>query len=146
MPMYRNSITWTAMFGVIALMFVKLPPMVAKQDSVINTYSRPGRSRMRWPRQRFVTAITDDRLVEGAIRGMMRQLDPYSGYISPKSCRDFSDAIAASTAAWDWKSASRRSHGHHRPHRRQLGRSGRNPGGRPAPEHRREGRRTPFHV
>ena len=88
MPLYRNSVTWAAMFGVIALMFVKLPPMVAKQDSVINTYSALVEVDA-LARQRFVTAITDDRLVEGAIRGMMRQLDPYSGYISPEELPGF---------------------------------------------------------
>ncbi len=88
MPMYRNSITWTAMFGVIALMFVKLPPMVAKQDSVLNTYSALVEVDA-LAKQRFVNAISDDRLVEGAIRGMMRQLDPYSGYISPEELPGF---------------------------------------------------------
>lgn len=88
MPLYRNSLTWTAMFGVIVLMFVKLPPMVAKQDSVLNTYSALVEVDA-LARQRFVSAISDDRLVDGAIRGMMRQLDPYSGYISPEELPAF---------------------------------------------------------
>jgi|CXWL01.1.fsa_nt_gi carboxyl-terminal processing protease len=88
MALYRNSLTWTAMFGVIALMFVNLPPMVAKQDSVLNTYSALVEVDA-LARQRFVNAISDDRLVEGAIRGMMRQLDPYSGYISPEELPGF---------------------------------------------------------
>lgn len=70
------------MFGVIALMFLKLPPMAAQQDSVINTYSALVEVDA-LARQQFVDPVAGDRLVEGAIRGMMLQLDPYSGYISP---------------------------------------------------------------
>lgn len=88
MPVYRNSITWMAMFGVMTLMFVKLPPMVARQDSVLNTYSALVEVDA-LAKQRFVEPITDDRLVDGAIRGMMRQLDPYSGYISPEELPGF---------------------------------------------------------
>src|SRR5262245_58471016 len=88
MTLYRNSITWAAMFGVITLMFVKLPPMVAKQDSVLNTYSALVEVDA-LARQRFVNVISDDRLVDGAIRGMMRQLDPYSGYIAPEELPGF---------------------------------------------------------
>lgn len=88
MALYRNSLTWTAMFGVITLMFVKLPPMVARQDSVLNTYSALVEVDA-LARQRYVSPIGDDRLVDGAIRGMMRQLDPYSGYISPEELPGF---------------------------------------------------------
>lgn len=88
MALYRNSLTWTAMFGVITLMFVKLPPMVARQDSVLNTYSALVEVDA-LARQRYVRPIMDDRLVDGAIRGMMRQLDPYSGYISPEELPGF---------------------------------------------------------
>ena len=83
MRIYRHSLTWTIMFGVIALMFLRLPQMVAKQDAVVNTYSALVEVDA-LARQQYVDPITDDRLVEGAIRGMMLQLDPYSGYISPE--------------------------------------------------------------
>ncbi len=76
------------MFGVIALMFLKLPPMAAKQDSVINTYSALVEVDA-LARQQFVQAIRDDRLVEGAIRGLLLQLDPYSGYLSPEELPSF---------------------------------------------------------
>jgi carboxyl-terminal processing protease len=69
-------------------MLVRLPPLVAKQDSVLNTY----RSLVEvnaLAQQRFVLDIPEDRLVEGAIRGMLRQLDPYSGYIAPDELTAF---------------------------------------------------------
>ncbi len=40
-------------------------------------------------RQRFVERIVDDRLVDGAVHGMMRRLDPYSGYIGPDELEAF---------------------------------------------------------
>ncbi|MCH8853106.1 MAG: S41 family peptidase [Planctomycetes bacterium] len=40
-------------------------------------------------KQKFVEPITGDLLVHGAIRGMMLQLDPYSGYIAPDQLAAF---------------------------------------------------------
>jgi len=80
--MHRHTLTWVVMFGLIALMFLQIPPMAARQDSVFNTYSALVEVDA-LARQQYVDALGDDLLVEGAIRGMMRQLDPYSGYISP---------------------------------------------------------------
>ena len=80
MPKY--GLTWLAIFIVIALMFLRLPQMVAKQDGVLNTYSALVEVDA-LTRQRFVEPIHNDRLVHGAIRGMMLQLDPYSSYIAP---------------------------------------------------------------
>ena len=86
--MHRYTITWIVIFGVIALMFVQLPQMAAKQDAVLNTYSALVEVDA-LARKRFVEPIKDDRLVHGAIRGMMLQLDPYSGYISPQELPAF---------------------------------------------------------
>ncbi len=78
---HKHGITWVVMFGVIVLMFLQLPPMAAKQDSVVHTYSALVEVDA-LAKQQFVDPIEDDRLVDGAIRGMMFQLDPYSGYIA----------------------------------------------------------------
>ncbi len=80
--MQRTGLIWVAMFAVIALMFLHLPPMAAKQDSVLHTYSALVEVDA-LAKQQFVEGIEGDRLVDGAIRGMMFQLDPYSGYIAP---------------------------------------------------------------
>jgi carboxyl-terminal processing protease len=85
---HKHSLTWVALFGVIVLMFLQLPPMAAKQDSVIHTYSALVEVDA-LAKQQFVEPIEDDRLVDGAIRGMMFQLDPYSGYISPNELSAF---------------------------------------------------------
>jgi len=62
--------------------------MAAEQDSVLRTYA-PLVEADALIRQRFVEPINDDRLVDGAIRGIMLKLDPYSGYISPDELDGF---------------------------------------------------------
>lgn len=79
---------WVVVLALVALMFVRLPPMVAKQDTVLNTY-RALVEVDALARQQFIEPITDDRLVDGAIRGMMLQLDPYSGYITAEELPEF---------------------------------------------------------
>ena len=86
--MSRHSLTLTFVFGVVVLMFLRLPPMVAEQDSVLNKY----RSLVEvdaMARDRYVEEINDDRLVVGAMRGMLRQLDPYSAYLSADQLATF---------------------------------------------------------
>ena len=78
--MHRHSLTWLVIFIVIALMFLRLPQMTAKQDTVLNTYSALEEVDA-LAKQKFVEHIDDNHLVDGAIRGLLRQLDPYSGYI-----------------------------------------------------------------
>ncbi|MCH8146930.1 MAG: S41 family peptidase [Planctomycetes bacterium] len=79
--MSRHSFTLTLVFGIIVLMFLRLPQMVAEQDYVLNTY-RALVEVDALAKQRYVEPIIDDRLVVGAMRGMLRQLDPYSAYLS----------------------------------------------------------------
>jgi len=86
--MTRHGLTWVIVFGVITLMFLRLPQMAATQDAVINTYGALVEVDA-LARQQYVEPIEGDRLVEGAIRGMMRQLDPYSGYIAPRELAAF---------------------------------------------------------
>lgn len=85
---HKSGLTWVIVFGVIVLMFLQLPPMVAQQDSVVHTYSALVEVDA-LAKQQYVEPILDDRLVDGAIRGMMLQLDPYSGYISAEELPAF---------------------------------------------------------
>lgn len=86
--MHRHTLTWVVIFGVIALMFLQLPLMMAKQDAVLHTYSALVEVDA-LARQQFVDPIEGDRLVGGAIRGLLLQLDPYSGYIAPDELPSF---------------------------------------------------------
>jgi len=86
--MSKHAITWTVIFGVITLMFLKLPQMAATQDVVVNTYS-PLVEVDALVRQQYVEPVESNQLVDGAIRGLMRELDPYSGYISGRELAAF---------------------------------------------------------
>lgn len=86
--MVNQSITWMAVFGVIAMMFLRLPYIVARQDGVLHTY-RALVEVDALARQRYVEPIDGTQLIHGAIRGVMRQLDPYSGYIAPDQLSAF---------------------------------------------------------
>ena len=86
--MSRRNLVWIVVIVALALLFYSLPPMAAERATVRRTYS-PLTEVDALIRQRYVEAITDQRLVEGAIRGMMRQLDPYSGYIGPAEMESF---------------------------------------------------------
>ncbi len=86
--MQKFGLAGVIVFGVIAVLFVQLPPMVAKQDAMYNTF-RALVEVNALAKQRFVEEIEDDRLVDGAIRGMLLKLDPYSGYIAPHELTGF---------------------------------------------------------
>lgn len=87
-PLRRESFYWVFVLALVSLMFVRLPPMAAKQETILGTY-RTLVEVDALARRQYVEPIHDDRLVDGAIRGMMLQLDPYSGYISPAELPDF---------------------------------------------------------
>lgn len=86
--MPKNNYVWVLIFGLMVLMFLRLPPMVARKDWMLDTY-RALVEADAIARQQYVEPVTDDRLVHGAIRGMMSRLDPYSGYIAPNELPDF---------------------------------------------------------
>lgn len=86
--MSRHSLTWVVIFGVVAVMFLRLPQMAATQDAITHIYG-PLIEVDALAKQKYVEQIDTDRLVEGAIRGLLRELDPYSGYISPTQLPTF---------------------------------------------------------
>jgi carboxyl-terminal processing protease len=86
--MSKRNLIWLAVILVVCLVFYRLAPMAAQQDSVYRTYA-PLVEADALIRQKFVETIDDDRLVDGAVRGMMLKLDPYSGYVSPDELAAF---------------------------------------------------------
>ncbi len=77
----KQSWAWVVMFGLIAVMLMRLPPMAAEQDTVFGAF-RALVEVDAIARQHFVEPIKDNRFVEGALRGMMFRLDPYSGFLN----------------------------------------------------------------
>lgn len=86
--MSGRSLVWLCIMVTIATMFYKLGPMVAEQDSVYRTYAPLVEVDALIQRQ-FVQPVRGRRLIDGAIRGMMLQLDRYSGYVSPDEMQAF---------------------------------------------------------
>lgn len=86
--MLRHTLVWVAIFAVIALLFLRVPQTLVREDTVTHTFA-PLVEVNAVVRQQFVEPIHDDRLVDGAIRGMMYKLDPYSRYIAPDELEAF---------------------------------------------------------
>ena len=86
--MTRHGLTWVVIFGVVAIMFLRLPQMAATQDAITHIYS-PLIEVDALAKQKYVDQIDSERLVHGAIRGLLRELDPYSGYITPAQLPTF---------------------------------------------------------
>ena len=78
--MSQRSVVWVAIFTVIGLMFWRLPQLVAEQEAVYKTYGLLLEADA-LIKQKYVHTVSHERLTEGAVRGMLRELDPYSGYI-----------------------------------------------------------------
>ena len=82
-------------------MFVKLPQLAARQDSVWRTFS-PLVEVDALVKQQYVEEIRDPRLVDGAIRGMLLELDPYSRYSARRSWPPMSGSPRAATPGSAW--------------------------------------------
>lgn len=79
---HKTSLIWLTIFIMAAVMFTRLPQMIASQDSVVRTFS-PLVEVDALARKFYIEPVEEPRLVEGALRGMMSELDPYSDYLSP---------------------------------------------------------------
>ncbi len=86
--MRKYRLVWLAVFSVVIWMFLQLPPMVAARDSVLGTY-RALIEVDALAKQHFVENVTPELLVDGAIRGLLYQLDPYSGYLAPNALAEY---------------------------------------------------------
>jgi carboxyl-terminal processing protease len=86
--MAKRNLVWLAVITAIVLGLYWLAPLAAKQDAVYRTYA-PLVEVDALVHQMHVEEVADDSLVDGAIRGVMLKLDPYSGYISPDELGPF---------------------------------------------------------
>ena len=86
--MSRRNLVWLVVLAALAFLFYRLPRMAAGPDPLNRVYS-PLLEVDALIRQNYVEAVPDPRLAEGAIRGIMRELDPYSGYIGPAEMEAF---------------------------------------------------------
>ena len=86
--MSKRGSVWFCMIVIIVVMFYGLTPMVAEQDSVYRTYA-PLIEVDALIHREYVAPIRRMGLVDGAIRGMLFELDRYSGYVSADEMPSF---------------------------------------------------------
>jgi carboxyl-terminal processing protease len=84
----RRQLLWMCVIAMVLYLFWWLPPIAARQDAVFRSFA-PLVAVQAHIHKRFVEPIDDDRLVMGAIRGMIGELDPYSVYMPPQQYLDF---------------------------------------------------------
>ncbi len=86
--MAKRNLILLVVVVAIAVGLYELAPLTAQQDSVFQSYA-PLVEVDGLVRQRYVEEVGQSSLVDGAIRGMMLQLDPYSGYIGPEEMESY---------------------------------------------------------
>ena len=86
--MPRRNLAWIMVIVLITFLFWKLPPDLALRDPFYKTFSSLIAVRNQI-RQHYVEEVDDKALLEGAIQGMMQELDPFSGYIRPEDFEEF---------------------------------------------------------
>ena len=79
----RRQLVWMAIFATVLWMFWWLPPLAARQDAVFRAFA-PLVAIKAHIQKRYVEDVEDPRLILGAIRGMVDELDPFSAYLSPQ--------------------------------------------------------------
>lgn len=92
--MSKQNLVWMGVIVAIMAVFYWLTPRVAQQDAVVRTYA-PLVEVEATIRQHFVEPVEEQQLVNGAIRGMVFQLDPYSRYIAPDEMDAFERSLTA---------------------------------------------------
>jgi carboxyl-terminal processing protease len=85
--------TWLAVAIVLGALFVFLPPIATEQDTLYRAFT-PLIVIKAHIQKRYVEEVDDQVLVDGAIRGMVRALDPYSAYLSPREYPVFVERMA----------------------------------------------------
>jgi carboxyl-terminal processing protease len=92
--MSKRNLVWMGVIVAIMALFYWLTPRAAQEDTVVRTFA-PLVEADAMVRRHFVEEVSEDELVDGAIRGMMLQLDPYSRYIAPEEMDAFERALSA---------------------------------------------------
>lgn len=86
-----------AIIGVIAAAMVVMVPLVATTQEAAKKKANPADTYRQLDlfgtvfervRANYVKEVTDEQLIEAAIQGMLRSLDPHSSYLTPKSFGD----------------------------------------------------------
>lgn len=80
--MPKRNITWILVGGVVALLLWKVPEGLIRRDALYNKFGPLLDARVQ-VRKYYVDEVDDEKLLRGAIDGMLNHLDPYCAYYDP---------------------------------------------------------------
>src|SRR5215212_981836 len=86
--MNREKLAWLVSIGLIAVLALQIPGSLASRDDDY-TFVRTLVDIHRQVSSNYVESVEEDKLREGAIDGMLGQLDPFSIYVPPSKQEDF---------------------------------------------------------
>jgi carboxyl-terminal processing protease len=94
-PMNREKMAWTVSVLLIALLAFQLPGTLAQRDDDY-AFVRTLVDIHRQVVNNYVDGVDEEKLHEGAIDGMLGQLDPFSVYVPPSKQEDFDRMLEGS--------------------------------------------------
>src|ERR1700722_2515483 len=86
--MNRERMAWLVSIALLAMLAFQLPGSLAQRDDDY-AFVRTLVEIHRQVAANYVEPVDEDKLREGAIDGMLEQLDPYSVYVPPKKQEEF---------------------------------------------------------
>jgi carboxyl-terminal processing protease len=88
--MPKRNLAWTLVVFLVVLLFWTLPGTLAGRDSLYRAFGPLVAARAQIQKY-YYREVDDDVLLNGAIRGMVEQLDEYSSYVPPEEYPEFRD-------------------------------------------------------
>lgn len=88
--MPKRNLAWMLVIFLVVLLFWTLPGTLASRDSLYRAFGPLVAVRAQIQKH-YVEETDDQELLEGAIRGMVAQLDRFSHYIAPEEYPEFRD-------------------------------------------------------
>src|SRR5688572_26292241 len=86
--MNREKFAWTVSMVLVVILALQIPGSLASRDDDY-TFVRTLVDIHRQVATNYVEGVEEDKLREGAIDGMLSQLDPFSIYVAPNEQEDF---------------------------------------------------------
>ena len=86
--MSKRNLIWILAVFLLMVLFWQMPDTVSRHRSFYKVFA-PLVDIRATIHKNYVEEISDDELLEGAIQGMLQQLDPFSRYIPPEQQKDF---------------------------------------------------------
>ena len=90
----RRSWLWGLFVTAVAVAFWVLPPLAARQEAAFRSFAPLVDIKSQIQRN-YVEDVDDHRLVEGAIRGMVSQLDQHCEYFNPAEYVNFKEKVVS---------------------------------------------------